>query len=204
MIALSVVEREIVEHDVAGGEAEFAPCVAGERLDHVLADEIDFDVGLRLRIGEQHDLERVRLLLAVQAGNRRDAGSGPVGAMPSKVKVRASGRAVGLMNGDRSAADPVSGSIGGMKPAGLMTIDVAGVRQRQRRSALPRRSRRRRGRWTPITSASPGLAGPGLARAVPVLEHESRKQFVASARAGAMPASAARRRPWYRSSPRGA
>ena len=37
------VEREIVEHDVAGGEAELG-VDAGQRLDQVLANEVDFGV----------------------------------------------------------------------------------------------------------------------------------------------------------------
>ena len=59
------IEREIVEHDVAGGEAEFG-VDAGQSLDQVLADEVDFSAGLRLRIGHQHDVERLGLVLAAK------------------------------------------------------------------------------------------------------------------------------------------
>ena len=62
---VAVVERQVVEHDVAGREAEpgFRP---RERLDHVLADEVDFDVRFRLRVGEHHDLERSGFVLPAQ------------------------------------------------------------------------------------------------------------------------------------------
>ncbi len=82
---VATVEREIVEHDVAGGEAEFGGR-PGERLDHILANVIDLDLRLRLRIREQHDLEGVGLLLRAndeidgngQRAGRRDAGEGQV------------------------------------------------------------------------------------------------------------------------------
>ena len=39
---------------------------AGQSLDQVLADEVDFGAGLRLRIADHHDVERFRLVLAAQ------------------------------------------------------------------------------------------------------------------------------------------
>ena len=59
------IERKVVEHDVARGQAELG-VDAGQRLDQVLADEVDFRAGLRLRIGHHHDVERMSLLLAAQ------------------------------------------------------------------------------------------------------------------------------------------
>ena len=62
---VAAVERKVVEHHVAGGEAEFRRR-SGQRLDHVLADEIDFRLRFGLRIGEQHHLEFLRLVLTAQ------------------------------------------------------------------------------------------------------------------------------------------
>ena len=59
---VALVEREIVEHDVAGRDAEFRVGVL-KRGNNVLADEVDFGVGLGLRVSEHHDLEGLRLLL---------------------------------------------------------------------------------------------------------------------------------------------
>ena len=92
-LVVAVVEREIVEHDVAGGEAEFR-ARPRERVDHVLADEIDFRVRLRLRIGEHDDFEGARLVLA-ERGKSSEAGSGPVGAIPSKVSSSEAGEPSG-------------------------------------------------------------------------------------------------------------
>ena len=116
------IEREVVEHDVAGGEPEFR-VDAGERLDQVLADEIDLRLGLGLRIGHHHDLERLRLVLAfereIERGRHR---SGRREALEDEVE--RGGRAVRLMMAVE-ARQPVSGSTGGMKPAGLTTKIVA-------------------------------------------------------------------------------
>ena len=59
------IEREVVEHDVAGGEAELR-VDAGQSLNQVLANEVDFRAGLRLRIAHHHDVERLRLILAAK------------------------------------------------------------------------------------------------------------------------------------------
>ena len=40
--------------------------VAGQRLDQVLADEIDLGLCLRLRVGDENDVERLRLVLTLQ------------------------------------------------------------------------------------------------------------------------------------------
>ena len=79
------IEREVVEHDVAGGEAKLG-VDAGQRLDQILADEVDFRAGLRLRIGHQHDVERLGSSWR-RSGKSTDAGNGPVGAKPSKRQV---------------------------------------------------------------------------------------------------------------------
>ena len=57
------IEREFVEHDVARREAELG-VDAGQRLNQVLANEVDFGARLRLRIGDKHDVERLGLVLA--------------------------------------------------------------------------------------------------------------------------------------------
>src|ERR1700735_1491397 len=59
------IEREVVEHDVARGEAE-ARVEACQSLDQILANEVDFRAGLRLRIGHHHDVERMSLVLSTQ------------------------------------------------------------------------------------------------------------------------------------------
>ena len=89
------IEREVVEHDVASGEAELG-VDAGERLDQILADEVHLSAGFRLRIGHQHDVERLWLILATQReidGRRQWPGRRQ--ALESEVEL--SRRALGLM-----------------------------------------------------------------------------------------------------------
>ena len=62
---VALIEREIVEHNVAGGEAEFR-LRSVQGFDHVLADEIDFRVRFRLRVGEEDDFEFAGLVLSPQ------------------------------------------------------------------------------------------------------------------------------------------
>ena len=50
--------------------------VPAQRLDQVLADEIDFRLGLGLRIGDQHDFKGVRARPAPQARNRATPAKG--------------------------------------------------------------------------------------------------------------------------------
>jgi hypothetical protein len=56
------IERQVVEHDVAAGDAERRRVVADQAGDHVVADEIDFSGALRLRIGKQNYVEFLRLV----------------------------------------------------------------------------------------------------------------------------------------------
>ena len=69
------IERQVVEHDVAGGQPELG---AGprQRLDQVLADEIDLGLVLGLRIGHHDDIERLRLVLPSKREIER-GGHGP-------------------------------------------------------------------------------------------------------------------------------
>src|ERR1700723_774257 len=59
------IKREVVEHDVARSEAE-ARVDARQSLDQILANEVDFRAGLRLRIGHHDDVERMSLVLSTQ------------------------------------------------------------------------------------------------------------------------------------------
>ena len=89
------VEREVVEHDVARGEAELG-VDAGQRLDRVLADEIDFGVRLGLRVGDEDDVERPLLDL----GMKREIDRGrqwPGRREALECEVELSRRALGLM-----------------------------------------------------------------------------------------------------------
>jgi hypothetical protein len=56
---LPMIERQVVEHDVAGRDAERRPG-ADQRVDHVIAHEIDLEWALWLWVGEQQNLERAR------------------------------------------------------------------------------------------------------------------------------------------------
>ncbi len=59
------IDGQIVEGDVAAIDREARLRVL-QRFDQILADEIDLGFVLRLRVGEQHRLERFRLLLRFQ------------------------------------------------------------------------------------------------------------------------------------------
>ena len=61
----TAVHRQVVEHDVAGREAELGGR-AGQGRDDILADEVHLGIRLGLRVGEEHDLEALRLVLARQ------------------------------------------------------------------------------------------------------------------------------------------
>ena len=82
-----IVHRQVVEHDVAGREAELGGG-AGQGRDDVLADEIHLGVRFGLRVGEEDDLEALRLLLARQReidGGRQGAGRGdPLEGQPER------------------------------------------------------------------------------------------------------------------------
>ena len=67
-----------------------------KRLDQILADEVDFRAGLRLRIGHHHDVERLRLILAAQREiDRRRQRPGRRQALEAQVELGR--RALGLM-----------------------------------------------------------------------------------------------------------
>ena len=56
------IERQIVEHDVAAGDAESGRMIADQARDHIVADEVDFGGAFRLRIGEEEHIEFLRLV----------------------------------------------------------------------------------------------------------------------------------------------
>ena len=164
------IERQVVEHDVAGGEAE--PGVdARQRLDQVLANEIDFRPGLGLRIGHQHDVERLGLLLAAKREiDRGRQGPGRRETFEGQVQLRR--RALGLMMAVEA------GQIGlrlerRHEACGLDDEDCRLVRQRQRVAAV-RAGDRDLAAVGDEDAGEPRIGGAGYARAVQVLEHQPR------------------------------
>ena len=61
----AIVERQVVEQQVAQRQAE-AGRGAPERREHVVADEVELRIRLGLGVGEHHDVEALRLVLAAQ------------------------------------------------------------------------------------------------------------------------------------------
>ena len=167
---VAVVEREIVEHDVAQREAELR-LRARQRLDDVLADIVDLDIRLRLRIGEQHDLEGVRLLLAFSAKST-EAGRGPVGAMPANSRLSEAGEPAGLMQAiearqvghgverrhEARRLDDEDRSLVGQR----QNVAALGIRRRDLSAVGDEHARQAR------------IGGTGLAGAVAVLEDDPR------------------------------
>ena len=90
------IKRQIVEHDVAGGHAE-CRLGADQGVDHIIADEIDFDLALRLRIGEDNDVKFLRLVDRAQREIERiRQRSGRIDAAISQIEILR--RARRLMN----------------------------------------------------------------------------------------------------------
>jgi hypothetical protein len=91
---VAIVEREVVEHDIAGRDAK-GRAAANQRVHHIGADEIDRGRALRMRIGEQQDVEPARLVRLRQCEiDRAGQRTGRVDA----AKAQPRRRAVGLMN----------------------------------------------------------------------------------------------------------
>ena len=163
------IEREIVEHDVAGGEAELG-VDAGQSLDQVLADEVDFRAGLGLRIGHQHDVERLRLILAAKREiDRRRQRPGRRQALEGQVELGR--RAFGLMMAVE--ARQIGQRLDRRHEArGLDDEDRRLLRQRQRVASV----RAGDGDVAAVGDqhpGEPGIGGARHARAVPVLEHDA-------------------------------
>ncbi len=89
------IQRQIVEHDVAGVEPEFR-VDAGQRLNRVLADEIHLRLGLGLRVGHHHDVEGLRLVLPAE-GEIERSGHGRRRREALESQVERARRALGLM-----------------------------------------------------------------------------------------------------------
>ena len=121
----------------------------GERLDQVLADEVDLGFRLRLRVGDHHDVERFRLVLALkrkvergrQRPGRRDALEAEIerGRRAHRLMMAIEARQVGRRIDRRHEARRLDDE------------DRRLVRQRQRVAAVGvgrprRRGRSRRGR----------------------------------------------------------
>ncbi len=163
------IEREVVEHDVARGEAELG-VDAGQSLDQVLADEVDFRSGLRLWIGHQDNVERLRLVLTTQRevdGRGQRPGRGQ--ALEGQVELRR--RTLGLMMAVE--ARQIGERLDWRHEARrLDDEDGRLLRQRQRIAAVGAGD----GDIAAVRdqhAGKPRIGGARHARAVPVLEHDA-------------------------------
>ena len=163
------IEREIVEHDVAGGEAELG-VDAGQSLDQILADEVDFRAGLRLRIGHQHDVERLSLVLTAKREiDRRGQRPGRRQALEAQIELGR--RALGLMVAVE--ARQIGERLDRRHEARrLDDEDRRLLRQRQRVAAVGPGD----GDVAAVRDEHAGepRIGCAHARAVPILEHDAR------------------------------
>jgi hypothetical protein len=91
------VERQVVEHDVAGGDAESGRMIADQAGHHIVADEVDFGRAFRLRIGEEEHIEFLRLIgfLQCEVNRVRQRAAGIDAAIAQLQALR---RACGLVN----------------------------------------------------------------------------------------------------------
>ena len=143
---------------------------AGKRLDQVLADEVDFRAGLRLRIGHQHDVERLRLILAAQREiDRRRQRPGRRQALEAQVELGR--RALGLMMAIE--ARQIGERLDRRHEARrLDDEDRCFVRQRQRVAAVGAGD----GDVAPVRDQHAGearIGGARRARPVLILEHDA-------------------------------
>ena len=163
------IEREIVEHDVAGGEAELG-VGAGQGLDQVLANEVDFRAGLRLRIGHHDDVERLRLVLTAQREiDRRRQRPGRRQALEGETEIGR--RALRLMVAIE--ARQISERLDwGHEARGLDDEERRLLRQRERIAAVMAGD-------SDVAAVGdehagkPWIGGAGGARAVSILEHDA-------------------------------
>ena len=144
---------------------------AAERLDQVLADEIDLGLGLGLRIGDQHDLEGVRLVLRFEREIERSR-QRPGRRDPLEGEIERGRRAVRAVMAVE--ARQVRRGIDGRHVARrLDDEDRRLVRQGQRVAAVAVRD----GDVAAVRdedAGKPGIGGAGRARTVPILEHDPR------------------------------
>ena len=139
-------------------------------LNQVLANEVDFGAGLRLRIAHHHDVESIGLILAAKREiHRRGQRPGRRQALVGQVEI--GGRAFGIVMAVEArqiglALDRRH------EPRRLDDEDRRLVRQRQRVAAIGAGD----GDVAAVRDKHAGepRIGAGHARAVPVLEHDSR------------------------------
>ena len=142
--------------------------IAGQRRNRVLANEIDFGLRLRLRVGDEDDVERLRLVL----GMKREIDRGrqrPGRSEALEGEVELGRRALGLMMAVEA------GKIGERldrrhEALGLDDEDRRFLRQRQRIPAVGAGDRDLAAIGDQY-AGEPRIGGAGHARAVAILEH---------------------------------
>ena len=93
---VAVIERQVVEHEVADRDAEAGPGVLDDA-HQVVADEVELGLGLGLRVGDEQHVEPLGFRLAPEAEIDR-GGQGAGGFDPREGEAQRDGRAAGLVD----------------------------------------------------------------------------------------------------------